>query len=56
MITKEAFDEVLQGLAEVLKSKNNTIFIQGYEIEALKKKLAAAEKQIETMKGSKTNE
>lgn len=56
MITKENFDELLQGLAEVLKSKNATIFVQGCEIEALKKKLAAAEREIHKMKGSKENE
>lgn len=56
MITKETFDEILQGLAEVLQSKNTTIFVQNCEIESLKEKLSAAEKQIETMKGSAENE
>ena len=56
MITSETFDEILQGLAEILKAKNATIFVQNCEIESLKEKLSAAEKQIETMKGSKENE
>lgn len=56
MITKENFDELLQGLAEVLRSKNSTIFFQSLQIEALEEKLSAAEKQIEMMKGSAANE
>ncbi len=55
MMLKETFDEILQGLAEVLQSKNTTILVQNCEIESLKEKLSAAEKQIETMKGRKTS-
>lgn len=56
MITKETFDEILQGLAEVLREKNTTIFVKDCEIESLKEMLSAAEKEIEMMKGNKTNE
>lgn len=54
MMLKETFDEILQGLAEVLREKNTTIFVKDCEIESLKEKLSAAEKQIEMMKGPKT--
>lgn len=40
---KDKYEILLSELAEVLKKKNETIAFQGYEIEGLKAKLAAAE-------------
>ena len=42
---KEKYETLLSELAEVIKSKNTTIILQRYEIEELKKKLEAAEKE-----------
>lgn len=41
---KEKYEILLAELAEVLKKKNETITLQGYEIESLKQKLELAEK------------
>ena len=42
---QEKYETLLSELAEVLKQKNTTILLQKYEIEELKKKLEAAEKE-----------
>ncbi len=53
---EQKYNVLLKELAELLKCKNSTIDYQQMQIDILQEKLAAAEKQIETMKGKKTNE
>lgn len=53
MTTEEKYNELLKELAEALKSKNDKIKMQGYLIEDLKNKLAAAEAQINEKAGCK---
>lgn len=43
---KEKYEILLAELADVLKKKNETIILQNYEIDGLKKKLEAAEKAV----------
>lgn len=53
MTDEQKYTELLKELAELLKSKNNTIAFQQYQIEALQEKLTAAEDEINRMKGKK---
>lgn len=50
------FDTILEALAEVVKAKEDKIFLQEYEISDLKNKLEKAEKEINELKGSNANE
>lgn len=43
---KEKYEILLAELADVLKKKNETIILQNYEIDGLKKKLETAEKAV----------
>lgn len=52
MTNEEKYTELLKELAELIKSKNEKIAFQSYVIDDLKTKLAGAEEQIETLKGS----
>lgn len=52
MTNEEKYTELLKELAELLKSKNDKITLQEWEINSLKNKLAGAEKQINDLKGS----
>lgn len=55
MTDEQKYNELLKELAQLIKSKNDTILCQKYQIESLKEKLSAAEKEIETMKGTVTH-
>lgn len=50
MTDTEKYNELLKELGELLKSKNNTIAVQQWEIDDLKRKLAAAEEKNNTTK------
>lgn len=47
MTEKEKYDILLGELAEKLKEKNDTISLQNWEIESLKKKLKEAEYHLD---------
>lgn len=55
MTDEQKYNELLKELAQLIKDKNDAITWQQMQIDILQEKLAAAEKQIETMKGPKTN-
>ena len=46
MTDEQRYAEVLRELGEVLANKNMTISCQGWQIDQLKEKLEAAEKEI----------
>lgn len=50
------FDTILEALAEVIKAREDKIFLQEYEISDLKNKLKKAENKIVELKGSNVNE
>lgn len=56
MTDEQKYNELLKELAQLIKDKNDTIKCQQYLIDSLKEKLSSAEKEINNMKGNKTNE
>ena len=47
MTSKEKYDVLLEGMAELLQGKNKEITYQRWEIDKLKEQLAAAEKELQ---------
>lgn len=56
MTDEQKYNELLKELAQLIKDKNDTITWQQMQIDILREKLAAAENEINNMKGNKTNE
>ena len=52
MTNEEKYTELLKDLGELLKSKNDKIAVQECIINSLESKLAGAEEQIKSLKGS----
>lgn len=56
MTNEEKYTELLKGLAELLKIKNDKIAVQECIIDGLERKLADAEKQINNSERNLKNE
>lgn len=51
MTNEQKYTELLKEIGEIIKSKNDTIALQKWQLSTLEEKLAEAKKEIERLKG-----